>query len=65
MQSPAARRGVQGRAEHTAGGMRAVSTDREEIRGKRNSFRQGQFQAPEALARSERNRLTAPAGQGW
>ena len=29
-QGPAARRCLQGRAEHTAGGMGAVSTDREE-----------------------------------
>ena len=35
-----------------------MSTDRAEIRGKRNCTRQGQLQAPEELAGGERNRLT-------
>ena len=36
-QCPAAGRGLQGRAEHTAGGMGSVSSDREETQGQRNN----------------------------
>ena len=39
-----------------------MSTDREEIRGKRKGSWQGQLQAPEASAGRERNRLTAMTG---